>query len=73
MENSTVSSSVLPDIEKLLSSHQGRLNANINLNWKFCKPKLLPLKTFTIEKLEKLQAEAEENLRHSESDQNLQS
>jgi BBSome-interacting protein 1 len=36
-----------------------------HLSWTFCKPKLLPLKTFTIEKLEKLQKEAEEKLQRS--------
>lgn len=73
MENLTSPSSVngdllLPEIEKLLSSHQGRTNPDINLHWRFCKPKLLPLKTFTIEKLEKLQSEAEDRLKQSESD-----
>ena len=76
MENLTFSSSVngghlLPEIEKLLSSHQGQINPDINLHWKFCKPKLLPLKTFTIEKLEKLQSEAEDRLKQGESDQSF--
>lgn len=29
----------------------------------FCKPKILPLKSFTLEKLEKIQKDAEEKLK----------
>lgn len=61
--------SVLQDFETLLQSTKGRIgefhNEDSHSNWVFCKPKLLPLKTFTIEKLEKLQKEAEEKLMNS--------
>lgn len=58
-------------LETLLQSVRGRIShrrphEESKPNWVFCKPQLLPLKTFTIEKLEKLQKEAEEKLMKSE-------
>lgn len=59
------------DFERLIESTKGRICHSLHdeesksYNWMFCKPKLLPLKTFTIEKLEKLQKEAEQNLLQS--------
>ncbi len=54
------------DLETLLQSAKGKIchcqHEDANPNWVFCKPKLLPLKTFTVQKLEKLQKEAEEKL-----------
>lgn len=35
----------------------------------FCKPKILPLKSFTVEKLEKIQKEAAEKLKVQEAAQ----
>ena len=52
-----------PKLENLIENHRGRVYLQVHSDWKFCKPKLLPLKTFTIEKLEKLQQEAEAKLR----------
>ena len=46
--------------EALIKSTKGRIcqkHDEPHLSWTFCKPKLLPLKTFTIEKLEKLFSE----------------
>lgn len=61
--------SVSSTFEALLQSTRGRIchsqQDEPHSNWALCKPKLLPLKTFTIEKLEKLQKEAEEKLMNS--------
>lgn len=79
MEESTINNTGLPlnanlktdtlvDFESLIKSVKGRVcqkHDEPHLSWTFCKPKLLPLKTFTIEKLEKLQKEAEEKLQRS--------
>ena len=55
----------LPKLETLIHNHPGRINTSFpDSHWQFCKPVLLPLKTFTIEKLEKLQREAEEKLKN---------
>lgn len=57
------------DIDILTESIRGRLcHKQDESSWKLCPPKLLPLKTFTVEKLEKLQKEAEEQLRNAATD-----
>ena len=66
-EKSTFSNpdrAVSPVLEAFLQSTKGRIchRQHEDPSWVFCKPKLLPLKTFTIQKLEKLQKEAEEKL-----------
>ena len=70
MEESNFTTDTSEILETLLQSVKGRISHRCQheeskLNWTFCKPKLLPLKTFTIEKLEKLQKEAEEKLMNS--------
>lgn len=67
--NANLETSTLVDFESLIKSVKGRLcqkHDEPHLSWTFCKPKLLPLKTFTVEKLEKLQKEAEEKLQRSD-------
>lgn len=61
----------IPHLDTLIKSLNGRICQESDgsaVSWQFCKPKLLPLKTFSIEKLEKLQQEAEEKLRLSTQD-----
>jgi hypothetical protein len=70
MEESISTTDTSETLETLLQSVKGRIShrrqhEESKLSWTFCKPKLLPLKTFTIEKLEKLQKEAEEKLMNS--------
>lgn len=47
----------------------GYLFKEVALSPVFCKPKLIPLKSVTLEKLEKMQLEALEKLRQMEEDQ----
>lgn len=63
MEDSEENSE-LPELETLIRNHGGQIAAGPypDSQWYYCKPKLLPLKTFTVEKLEKLQHEAEKKL-----------
>lgn len=74
MEESTIiapEEPQVPHLDTLIKTVNGRIcrEGDVSLvNWQFCKPKLLPLKTFTIEKLEKLQREAEEKLVSSSQD-----
>ena len=66
---SAVDSKGCVDIDQLIESTRGRIcQIQEESNWKLCPPKLLPLKTFTVEKLEKLQKEAEEQLKNIISD-----
>lgn len=61
----------IPHLDTLIKSVKGRICREGDeslVNWQFCKPKLLPLKTFSIENLEKLQKEAEEKLQLSSQD-----
>lgn len=51
------SSSSKQSIREILP-RKGYLHCEDSLTFVLCKPKLLPLKSFTMEKLEKLQAEA---------------
>jgi len=72
IQSSTIAdseNSSLPDIDSLIQSVRGRIcPRQEETTWKFCQPKLLPLKTFTVEKLEKLQKEAEEQLKKTSTD-----
>lgn len=45
---------------------QGALYQKVTLNYILCKPKLIPLKSVTLEKLEKMQKDAEIKLREAQ-------
>ncbi|XP_017877194.1 BBSome-interacting protein 1 isoform X3 [Ceratina calcarata] len=53
---------------------QGLLYQEANLDYILCKPKLIPLKSVTLEKLEKMQKDAELKIKeaeeHTETDNN---
>ncbi|KAL0121633.1 hypothetical protein PUN28_006860 [Cardiocondyla obscurior] len=53
---------------------QGLLYQNDSLNYILCKPKLIPLKSVTLEKLEKMQRDAEIKVKEAqEAEDNLNS
>ncbi|XP_032649420.1 BBSome-interacting protein 1 [Chelonoidis abingdonii] len=51
---------------------QGQLSVEDVATMVLCKPKLLPLKSFTLEKLEKMQRAAQETIRQQEAAQREQ-
>ncbi len=57
---SSSANGVPPTSIKELIPKRGYLHCEDELTYVLCKPKLLPLKSFTMEKLEKIQAEAVE-------------
>lgn len=61
---STVDSVNIAELESNIHNHSGQICQELVSNYKFCKPRILPLKTFTVEILEKLQKEAEERLKN---------
>lgn len=57
-----------PDIKPIIPS-EGFVIDSENVNYIFCKPKLLPIKSITIEKLEKLQETANERAKKVEQEE----
>ncbi|XP_066275918.1 BBSome-interacting protein 1-like [Branchiostoma lanceolatum] len=48
---------------------QGQLHTEDNPTMVLCKPKILPMKSVTLEKLDKMQREAQEKLKAQEAEQ----
>lgn len=57
-----------PDIKPIIPS-EGAVIDSENVNYILCKPKLLPIKSITIEKLEKLQQTANERAKKVEQEE----
>ncbi|XP_019635721.1 PREDICTED: BBSome-interacting protein 1-like [Branchiostoma belcheri] len=51
---------------------QGQLHTEDNPTMVLCKPKILPMKSVTLEKLDKMQREAQEKLKAQEAEQEAQ-
>ncbi|XP_076753928.1 BBSome interacting protein 1 isoform X2 [Xylocopa sonorina] len=49
----------------IILPRQGLLYREENLDYILCKPKLIPLKSITLEKLEKMQKDAESKIREA--------
>jgi BBSome-interacting protein 1 len=60
-------------IKEYLVAKNGFLFKEMNMTPVFCKPKLIPLKSVTIEKLEQMQKEARERLLEIDEQQRLTS
>jgi BBSome-interacting protein 1 len=56
-------------IKEMFWPPSGFLFKEITLSPVFCKPKLIPLKSVTLEKLERMQADALEKLKQMEDEQ----
>ncbi|XP_012151373.1 BBSome interacting protein 1 [Megachile rotundata] len=54
----------------IILPRQGFLYQEENLDYILCKPKLIPLKSVTLEKLEKMQKDAELKIRETAEEQN---
>ncbi|XP_078588843.1 BBSome-interacting protein 1-like [Branchiostoma floridae x Branchiostoma japonicum] len=50
---------------------QGQLHTEDNPTMVLCKPKILPMKSVTLEKLDKMQREAQEKLKAQEAEQEM--
>ncbi|XP_043911651.1 BBSome-interacting protein 1 [Protopterus annectens] len=62
----------MPEIKSMFREvlpKQGQLSVEDVPSMVLCKPKLLPLKSVTLEKLEKIQREAQETIRQQEAAQ----
>lgn len=57
----------LPTLEEYIP-HKGLLHNEETPEYILCKPKLMPLKSVTLEKLEKMQKEADEKLKKQQMD-----
>lgn len=68
--NSTVPAQIeIPSEMKPIIPNEGTVIDSENLTFIFCKPKLLPIKSITIEKLEQLQRTANERAKKQEQDE----
>ncbi|XP_076235173.1 BBSome interacting protein 1 [Calliopsis andreniformis] len=54
----------------VILSRQGLLYQEENLDYVLCKPKLIPLKSVTLEKLEKMQRDAELKIKEASEGEN---
>ena len=68
MASSTGNPQAIPEIHEILPK-QGKLYQEDIPAMVLCKPKLLPLKSVTLEKLEKMQKEAEDVVRQQQKDE----
>lgn len=58
------------ELKEILDASNGLLFCEEELSPVFCKPKLIPLKSVTLEKLEKMQNEAMEMMKKMEESKN---
>lgn len=58
------------ELKEILNARNGLLFCEEELSPVFCKPKLIPLKSVTLEKLEKMQSEAMEIMKKMEESKN---
>uniref|UniRef100_A0A0R3S284 BBSome-interacting protein 1 n=1 Tax=Elaeophora elaphi TaxID=1147741 RepID=A0A0R3S284_9BILA len=58
------------ELKEILNARNGLLFCEEELSPVFCKPKLIPLKSLTLEKLEKMQNEAMEMMKKMEESKN---
>ncbi|VDO52247.1 unnamed protein product [Onchocerca flexuosa] len=58
------------EIKEILNARNGLLFCEEELSPVFCKPKLIPLKSVTLEKLEKMQSDAMEMMKKMEESKN---